>query len=67
MGFAESFVLGAIARAFSTVVTYPFIRAKVLAMTGGKTGGVIEIITEQLREGGFAGLYVAPVFEKACT
>eukprot|EP00035_Acanthoeca_spectabilis_P004834 m.107311 g.107311 ORF g.107311 m.107311 type:complete len:292 (+) comp12745_c1_seq1:162-1037(+) len=57
LGFSESFILGAIARAFSTVVTYPFIRAKVLAMTGGKTGGVLAIILEQLQLGGVAGLF----------
>eukprot|EP00038_Savillea_parva_P011417 m.197356 g.197356 ORF g.197356 m.197356 type:complete len:298 (-) comp20116_c0_seq1:123-1016(-) len=57
LGFVESFVLGAIARAFSTTITYPFIRAKVLAMTGGKSGSVGDIILEQLREGGLAGLY----------
>ena len=61
--FMESFVYAGFARAVSTMLIYPYIRAKVLCQTGsGKARSSMEVIGEELKENGVVGLYagIAP-------
>eukprot|EP00041_Stephanoeca_diplocostata_P032689 m.1055465 g.1055465 ORF g.1055465 m.1055465 type:complete len:219 (+) comp24192_c1_seq37:1294-1950(+) len=63
LGFVESFLYGAIARAISTVVTYPFVRAKVIAQTSKDPtrASMLAIIQEEVAQGGVTGLCVCLV------
>ena len=52
LGFAESFLYGAIARALSTVLIYPFKRARVQAQTSESGMNVTSVIVRDLSTGG---------------
>jgi len=73
LGAGESFLIGAIARAFATILIFPFIRAKIV-MQAEKTMGVQECLSKVYKEGGFWNLYrglnaelVRGVFSSAVT
>jgi len=56
--FLESFVYAGFARAVSTMMIYPYIRAKVLCQTStGKAKSSMEVIGGELKKNGVVGLY----------
>eukprot|EP00040_Diaphanoeca_grandis_P013800 m.69676 g.69676 ORF g.69676 m.69676 type:complete len:306 (-) comp24126_c0_seq1:185-1102(-) len=59
LGFLESFAYGGVARAISTLIFYPTIRAKVIAQANpGTKLSPMEIISAELKNQGVVGLYV---------
>ncbi|KAL7435119.1 hypothetical protein ACHAXH_002551 [Discostella pseudostelligera] len=61
---AEAFFLGMFARIVATMLTYPYLRAKVMLQSnnsntsdGGKKKTIPQMIAEQLSTGGVSGLY----------
>ncbi len=59
---AEAFFLGMFARIVATMLTYPYLRAKVMLQSnihsdGNKKKKIPQIIAEQLSTGGVSGLY----------
>lgn len=59
---AEAFFLGMFARIVATMLTYPYLRAKVMLQSnnnadGNKKKTIPQMITEQLSSGGVGGLY----------
>lgn len=61
LGAAEAFFLGMFARVIATMLTYPYLRAKVMLQSTYGTAKVKptipQMILEQLSNGGVAGLY----------
>jgi len=57
LGFAESFVYGAVARALSTLLIYPVKRARVMCQTTGKGLGLVSVLVRELSLGGPARLF----------
>jgi len=59
LGFLESFVYGGVARAISTMIFFPTIRAKVIAGTDpdSKHLSPMEIIMGEVKKAGVVGLY----------
>merc|ERR1711871_274418 len=58
LSFGEGFFLGAVGRVIATLFCYPFLRARILASADkGGTGSPLDMIMEQIKEGGFAALY----------
>ena len=61
MGAAEAFFLGMFARVIATMLTYPYLRAKVMLQSTYGTAKIKptipQMILEQLSNGGVVGLY----------
>lgn len=61
LGAAEAFFLGMFARVIATMLTYPYLRAKVMLQSTYGTAKIKptipQMILEQLSNGGVAGLY----------
>lgn len=54
---AEAFVLGMIARTISTVLIFPYLRAKVVLQTSGKKVPIPELLRDMHQQGGMSNLF----------
>lgn len=54
---AEAFVLGMIARAISTVLIFPYLRAKVVLQTSGEKMSVPDLLRDMYKQGGIGNLF----------
>mmetsp|Transcript_4430 Transcript_4430/g.5128 ORF Transcript_4430/g.5128 Transcript_4430/m.5128 type:complete len:310 (+) Transcript_4430:79-1008(+) len=54
---AEAFALGMVARTISTVLIFPYLRAKVVLQTSGRKVGIPELLGDMYQQGGVKNLY----------